>query len=118
MADIRRRQEGERTIVTLGGDLTVSSAAALKAELLAAVRSSSAVEVAVEDIGTMDVSFPQLLCSAHRTAAAQNKILTITGLAQERFGTMLLRSGFSRQTVCHENIRTPCLWLQDQEPKP
>jgi ABC-type transporter Mla MlaB component len=117
MADIRRRQEGDRMIVTVGGDLTVSSAAALKAELVAALQAASAVEVVVESILGLDVSFPQLLCSAHRTAAARNKTLTVTGLAQERLNTMLLQSGFSRQTGCQENTRACCLWLNVQAPE-
>jgi hypothetical protein len=109
MTDIRRRQEGDRVIVTVGGDLTVSSAAALQG--------ASAVEVIVENITGIDISFPQLLCSAHRTAAARNKTLTVVGLAQEQLNTMLLRSGFSRKTGCQENTRTPCLWLNDQTPE-
>jgi hypothetical protein len=75
------------------------------------------VEVIVENITGIDISFPQLLCSAHRTAAARNKTLTVVGLAQEQLNTMLLRSGFSRKTGCQENTRTPCLWLNDQTPE-
>jgi ABC-type transporter Mla MlaB component len=113
MADIRRRQEGDREIVIVGGDLTVASAAALKTELVAALKSASAVEVSVENITRVDISFPQLLCSAHRTAAARGKTLTVVGLAQEQLNTMLLRSGFSLKTGCQENTRTSCLWLND-----
>lgn len=117
MADIRRRQEDGRVIVAVGGDLTAAGAAALKAELVAALQAASAVEVVVENITGLDVTFPQLLCSAHRTAAARNKTLTVTGLAQERMSTMLLRTGFSRQTGCQENTRTSCLWLCVQAPQ-
>jgi ABC-type transporter Mla MlaB component len=117
MADIRRRQDGDRVIVTVGGDLTVASAAALKTEMVAALQGASTVEVIVENITRIDISFPQLLCSAHRTAAARNKILTVVGLAREQLNTMLLRSGLSRKTGCQENTRTSCLWLNDQAPE-
>lgn len=117
MADIQRKQEGDRAIVTVSGDATVSSAAALKKELVAALQAASAVDVVVENITAADITFLQLLCSAHRTAAARNKALTVTGLAQERMSAMLLRTGFSRQTGCQENTRTSCLWLCVQAPE-
>ena len=116
MADIRRKQEGDRAIVTVSGDATVSSAAALKKELVAALQAASAVDVIVEGITAVDITFPQLLCSAHRTAAAWNKSLAVAGLEQERMSTMLLRTGFSRQTGCQENTRTSCLWLCERAP--
>jgi hypothetical protein len=111
MTDIRRSRAGERAIVTLSGVLTVPHAKAVRTALLEAVQSASAVEVVVENIVDLDVSFPQLVCSAHRMAADLNKQLTITGIEQERFSDMLRRSGFTRHIGCHESTRKSCLWL-------
>jgi len=97
--------------VTVSGDLTVPHAKAVRTALLEAVQGAAAVEVVVESIADLDVSFPQLVCSAHRMAADLNKQLLITGIEQERFADMLRRSGFTRHIGCHENTRKSCLWL-------
>jgi anti-anti-sigma regulatory factor len=115
MADIRHAKKKGREVLTVSGVLTVKHAKALQAALLKAVRSAPAVEVAVATIDDLDVTFAQLICSAHRMAADLNKQMTITGLEQERFSRMLGRFGFFRHIGCHESTRKSCLWLHDQE---
>jgi ABC-type transporter Mla MlaB component len=115
MADIRHTTENGRDVLTISGALTVKHAKALKAALLEAVRNSPAVDVNVENISELDVTFAQLVCSAHRMAAGLNKQLTITGLEQERFSQMLTRFGFLRHTGCLENTRMSCLWQHGQK---
>jgi len=112
MADIRRNQAGERVVLSISGVLTVPHAKALQAELLAALKSAAVVEVAVGEVSAIDITFPQLLCSAHRTAAVLKKEMTITGVDQERFGSMLRNAGFTRHIGCQESTRRSCLWLQ------
>ncbi len=111
MADIRKLQDGDRATIFVGGELTIASAGALKAAIAEALHAAASVDIVVENTTAIDVSFPQLLCSAHRTAAAWTKTLSVFGMAQEQVASMLLRSGFSRQTGCQENTRTTCLWL-------
>ena len=111
MTDIRLSRAGERAIVTLSGDLTVPHAKAVRTAFLEAVQGASSVEVVLENVVDLDVSFPQLVCSTHRMAADLNKQLLITGIEQERFSDMLRRSGFTRHIGCHENTRKSCLWL-------
>ena len=115
MADIRHTQKNGREVLTVSGILTVKHAKALRTALLEAVRKAPAVEVDVENIGDLDVTFAQLICSAHRMAADLNKQMTITGLEQERFSQLLDRFGFFRHIGCHENTRKSCLWLHGQD---
>jgi len=111
MADIRNAQKNGREVLIVSGVLTVKHAKALQAALLEAVRTAPAVEVNVENISDLDVTFAQLICSAHRMAADLNKQMTITGLEQERFSQLLGRFGFFRHIGCQENTRKSCLWL-------
>jgi len=115
MADIRHEKKNDREVLTVSGALTVKHAKALRAAFLEALRNAPAVEVNVEMINDLDVTFAQLVCSAHRMAAGLNKQMTITGIEQERFSRMLGRSGFFRHIGCHESTRKSCLWLHDQE---
>jgi anti-anti-sigma regulatory factor len=113
--DIRHTQKNGCEVLTVSGSLTVKHAKALRESLLEAVRKAPAVEVNVEAIGDLDVTFAQVICSAHRMAADLNKQMTITGLEQERFSQLLGRFGFFRHIGCQENTRKSCLWLHDHE---
>ena len=115
MADIRNANKNGREVLIISGALTVKHVKALKAALLEAIRNAPAVEVNVETIGDLDVSFVQLVCSAHRMAADLNKKMTITGLEQERFSGMLRRFGFFPPVGCHENTGKSCLWPHGRE---
>ena len=115
MADIRRTQKNGREVLIVSGALTVKHAKALRAALLESVQKAPAIEVDVENIGDLDVTFAQLICAAHRMAADLNKQMTITGLEQERFSQLLGRFGFFRHIGCHENTRKSCLWLHGHE---
>lgn len=115
MADIRLANKNGRTVLTVRGALTMKHAKVLKDAFLEALRDATVIEVNVENIGDLDVTFAQLVCSAHRTAADQHKQMTITGLEQEKFSQMLGRFGFFRHIGCHESTRKTCLWLHGQE---
>jgi len=115
MADIRHANKNGREVLTISGVLTVKHAKALQAAILEAVRNASAVDLEVEHISDLDVTFAQLVCSAHRMAADLNKQITITGLEQERFSRMLGRVGFFRHIGCQGSTRKSCLWLHGQE---
>jgi len=115
MAEIHHATKNDREVLTVSGALTVKHAKALREAFIEAVRNAPAVEVNVENIGDLDISFVQLVCSAHRTAADLNKQLTISGVEQERFRQTLSRFGFFRHIGCHESTRKSCLWLHVQE---
>jgi len=115
MATIRHEKKNGREVLIVSGALTVKHAKALKAALLETVRNAPKVELEVENIGDLDVTFAQVVCSAHRMAADLNKQMTITGLEQEQFSRMLGRFGFFRHIGCHESTRKTCLWLYGQE---
>ncbi len=110
MADIQRTRSGDREQVSIRGDLTVQHANAVKTALLEAMQNAKTVVLAVDQVAELDVSFPQLVCAAHRSAAAEGKVLAITGREQDRLAQLLQRAGFIRHTGCAENTRKTCLW--------
>jgi len=115
MAEIRRSQEGARAVLTISGELTVLHAKALQKELLDALTGAASVEVVMGNVSAIDITFPQLLCSTHRTAAALKKQMTITGIEQAQFAAVLRNAGFARHIGCQESTRRSCLWLQAHE---
>jgi len=61
------------TQVRLSGEVTVVSAARLRAELLAAIASDGDIHVDLEQVEDMDLSAMQLFLAAAREAAAQGR---------------------------------------------
>jgi len=115
MADIHSSNKNGREVLTVSGALTVKHAKALKAALLKAVQNAPAVEVDVDTVVDIDVTFAQLVCSAHRMAADLNKQMTITGIEQERLSLMLGRFGFFRHIGCNDSTMKSCLWAYCQK---
>lgn len=114
MAGIKRVRSGDKELITVSGDLTVQNAKTLKEALLDAIRTAPAVVLAVERVSELDVAFPQLVCSLHRSAADLNKQLTISGLDEEPMGRLLRQAGFLRHIGCHESTRKSCLWMRSE----
>jgi anti-anti-sigma factor len=95
------------TVVTAGGRLTASQAGPLQRLLLEAFAGTNNVELSLRDVQEADLSFLQLLCAAHRTAAARGIGFRLCGLESAPAVTRLIRSaGAERGVGCPEG----CLW--------
>lgn len=101
------QRSGEEAVVSAAGRLTVSQAGYLHQALVQAFEGARRVELALRDIREADLSFLQLLCAAHRTAAAQGAVFAVGGLAGAEPVLRLIReAGAERGVGCPEG----CLW--------
>jgi anti-anti-sigma factor len=97
----------DATVVTAGGRLTASQAGPLQRLLLEAFERSKRVELSLRDVQEVDLSFLQLLCAAHRTAAARGIGFRLCGLESAPPVARLIRdAGAERGVGCPEG----CLW--------
>ncbi len=110
MADIRREKQDGSERLAISGDLTVAHAAAIAHAINEAVQTAPKVEIVVEQVTAVDITFPQTLCSAHRTAAGLDKELTVHGQSEEPLGVLLRTAGFLRHIGCQDKTRKTCLW--------
>jgi anti-anti-sigma factor len=102
----------DKVQVMLEGELTVANAAELKNLLLEALAAKGDhIEVNLEGVTGLDLSFMQMMCSAARTARNRNKELSLTGTK----GGVLLQArkaaGYIRQLGCNYNPTTSCIWV-------
>lgn len=111
MADIRVERSGNRTTITLSGELTVLSVVEIKRAMGAELRSAPAVMIALENASEADVAFLQLLCAAHRTAITTGKQMAVTGVEQQAFRQTALRGGFRRHVGCSEDSGKSCFLI-------
>jgi anti-anti-sigma regulatory factor len=97
------KQSGDVWVLTLAGDCTIERAAELRKALLQALDSSAHLVVNPENVTAVDLSFLQLLCSAHRTAlrAKRNRALDIA--QPDKFRRMAQDAGFFRAIGCRND---------------
>jgi anti-anti-sigma regulatory factor len=99
----------DRHVLTLKGELTIARAEELKAALSESLQGAASVRIQLSDAGAIDLSCLQLLCSAHRTAAALGKSLTLEGEVPPMIRETMKYAGFTRRTGCAFSPLTNCL---------
>ena len=82
--------------MSLIGDLTIDRAATLREEFTAALKSTGAVIVDMNNVNSIDLSFIQLLYSASAEASRSKRTLSLTGTLSKDVRNMLETGGFCR----------------------
>jgi len=104
-SDLQRT--GDDAVIVAGGSLTCSYAGRLHRELLEAFAGTGRVDLFVHDVQEADLTFLQLMCAAHRTAAARGTVFSIGGLdSASPIRRLILEAGAERGAGCPE----ACLW--------
>jgi len=101
---------GIEGILSLQGDLTMVSAQETRKTLLDAIGKVDALRLDLNDVGSIDVSFLQLLCAAHRECFLSGKTILLQGNLTESVEDTLERAGYTRQLGCFADVRKSCLW--------
>jgi anti-anti-sigma regulatory factor len=97
--------------LVLTGDLVLQRIASLQEEILAALADVDRLLLNVSGASTFDLSFLQLLCSAHRSAVPLNKSLSLAGKLPESFQRKLEEAGFGRHVGCRFDCQNSCIWI-------
>ncbi|MCD6117232.1 STAS domain-containing protein [bacterium] len=94
-------------IITVEGDLLISSAAAFKKSLSKMGKDQSyVIDIrAVEDI---DIAGMQLLCAAHLSSGGEK--ITLTQPLSDTLKKKIESAGFLNCIGCSNNIEKSCLW--------
>ena len=81
-------------IVDLGTDPSIRIAGELRDRLNAAIARHDSVVVSGDAVASVDISILQLLASAHRSASAAGKTISIRAPAEGALRAALVRAGF------------------------
>ena len=107
---------GNKVQVVLDGDLTVANAVELRNLLLEALTAEGEyIEVSLEGVTGLDLSFMQMMCSAARTARNRNKELSLTGTKSGVLLQARKAAGYIRQLGCNYNPTKSCIWVGGTE---
>lgn len=107
LSELSRSDGGALLVVR--GRLTASVAGRLRDALLEAFSAARRVEVVVSDVEESDLTFLQLLCAAHRSAASRSVAFSVTGLEDCPPVLRLVReAGFARTDGCPDGCVLAC----------
>jgi ABC-type transporter Mla MlaB component len=111
---MKRRTGGasQKTVLTVGGDLSVQRASELKNVLRSSLENGEHLVLEFAECSGTDLSFVQLLCSAHRTAVGLGKSLELGASASTQFLRMVDEAGYLRDKCCAFSGDKSCLWLR------
>lgn len=97
----------KRTVLRVQGRIMVEHASELRDAMLKALASSNAVTVDLSGVTDADISFMQLVCSAHKTARDAGRGFVITG-SPESFWHAVNTAGFLHHRGCASTL-DPCV---------
>ncbi len=105
-----RSGDGTQLDLTIAGRLDIETAPELRQFFLTHMPAVQKVRLDVSNLSAIDLSGMQLICSACRTALADNISFHFSGklgvCVQEAIGTI----GLQRHTTCKHNADNPCIW--------
>jgi anti-anti-sigma regulatory factor len=104
-------QSGNKSVITLEGDLTLPHAETLRGILTQALQESDDVTIAIVTVHNVDLSCLQLLCSAHRSAMRLKKQITFIGSPPQVFNDAVETAGLACVAGCKLGSGHSCLWM-------
>ncbi|MFZ5452541.1 MAG: STAS domain-containing protein [Thermodesulfobacteriota bacterium] len=108
----KQRTSPKTECLKFTGDLTIDNAQELHKALAAALDSAAAISVSFEEVTTVDLSFVQLLCAAHRSAVRADKILKLADPRPEVLKEAVRETGFVRERGCVLDVQNSCIWKE------
>ncbi len=111
MIEIGIEQAADKRVVKVSGHLTVEHAVELKTAVQEALTGQAGrVVLALGPVAAADLSFFQVLCSAHRTAVSAKKIFAVERFQQDALLRLHRMIGFARRKGCALDTTATCVF--------
>jgi anti-anti-sigma regulatory factor len=95
----------------LEGTWTIERAYELKQLLMERLSDEGDVVVDLRGVVAVDLSFLQLLCSAHRTFLGLNRRFSLDAKRPEALKEFVKNAGYAHTLGCHQAKGGNCLWI-------
>ncbi len=99
-------------VINLGEDLSIARAGKLRQIILEALNTGGQIVLSCSECTDMDLSFLQLLCSAHQTALQSKSVLKLSDTIEEQLLKKAGEAGYFRETACRSDKNHECFWLR------
>jgi ABC-type transporter Mla MlaB component len=102
----------ESMALALDGDMTIQRIAEIKTQLVETLNGTDSLVLNLKKVTRVDLTFLQLLCSAHRTAHQARKTLELAEVP-ELVDIAVTTAGFVRENMaCGQECSEICLWKE------
>jgi anti-anti-sigma regulatory factor len=105
-------EQTETKTLTLDGECTLDRAVELKAVLLEALKDGGDLLLNLEKVTAVDLSFLQLLCSAHRAALNNGNGFALCPSPSTALIEAAESAGFFRNMGCQDAPNKECLFME------
>ena len=95
--------------VAVSGALTIERSGEFRQTLIDALSGAQRVVLNIEQLHDIDIPALQLICSACKTAAAANKILTFAGSPPDCLMALKNGIGICQNSPCSQNGNASCI---------
>ena len=96
----------------LTGELTLHRAAEIKTGIVKAIQAKGEAVFRFDEVGEIDLSLVQILCSAHRTAYEAGKTIRFEGEWPQNFVSLLAETGLDEHVGCSLDGSVECAWVE------
>ncbi|MDQ5985195.1 MAG: hypothetical protein CSYNP_00900 [Syntrophus sp. SKADARSKE-3] len=98
--------------LSVSGEVTIQNAGSFRDSLKKLYEDGSNVTIHLEELTNADLTFLQILCSAHRTFTSSGKALTISGPCPQVLKKVIEDAGYQRGYGCALDTTKTCLWMR------
>jgi hypothetical protein len=114
MGEFRVTESGKGGELIFGGSLTIQNASEIRTRLIGTMIREEEIVVCIDPDASVDVSFLQLLCSAHFTASKLGKSFSLGNAAAGNFLGTAENAGYVRSRGCARGTDETCLWVRGE----
>jgi anti-anti-sigma regulatory factor len=113
MSDFRVT-ESEKGELIMGGALTIENASEIRSRLIKTLVREHDVVICIAPDASADISFLQILCSAHYTASKLGRSFLLSHGSGDAFLSTVENAGYSRSRGCARDTDKTCLWVRGE----
>jgi anti-anti-sigma factor len=111
----KKKNNAEKKVaaLALSGEMTIQRIAEIKKQLSEILAETNELALDLKDVNRADLTFLQLLCSAHRTAQSSGKKIHCSEVS-EAVDQAISDAGFVRDNMgCGQDCTDSCLWMEE-----
>ncbi len=104
----------KKALVSLEGEITIQNIGEFKKELLGQTAKFSNIELNVDQLENVDLTFYQVICAFHHHCNSNDVILKIKGDIPEAIKKITETAGFSDKKSCSKIPEQNCIWSGEE----
>ena len=106
--------ENNAVKLILEGEAKIENIAEIKEKFIEILNSAEGLELDYQGLKDTDLSFLQLLCSAHRTFMSKGKYFKFAGDVTEELAKNVDKHGYRRHVGCKYDKDCTCIWKLEE----